>query len=560
MDGMAKNKVRPKMTSAQIDAKYIAMGEEMIGGHTDKAEAEALAGDNAGKFGRPFEHSDAKILHLGSLRVHMGAGLRRVEGMARRIYGEKKAPDHTTLCRRINSLKLDILPGAVVLYDYGRSLAITIDSTGVGMTQTNDWRREKHGGKRGYLSLHTVCDEKTGDMIASKLTAPEEGDAPQFEGLIEDAIAQRGIDPEARREEVRRIREELAAGKAVILSRNDGIADTSPKEAARLAISVEKMLAGCERGGPDGCDDAQNGGAGGADKGSKKGNSGGRNARDAAGGASGGGGTGDDGNGTAKSAAMMSVMARRYAADMEEAAAPILAAAAARHAPAPAESKCDSAQEGQGNAKGNAKGNGQRPERQEEPGNRSRPEPLSPAAASEEDATHKRSLTAASALSITECALDALGMDPGGDDFGDDWIRIIARADTAYDSRKIFQACYDLAIDPCIRIRLNASLRSRGKGDARARAVIDQLGGGNPDPKAFYALSKEARQLHQRAWKVIAHYGYRWLHEACFGSFKALMGGSIMAVKPRNMVTELALKIGLYNRLQEVGAKAAAST
>ena len=90
--------------------------------------------------------------------------------------------------------------------------------------------------------------------------------------------------------------------------------------------------------------------------------------------------------------------------------------------------------------------------------------------------------------------------------------------------------------------------------------MIDQLGGGNPDPKAFYALSKEARYMFQRAWKVIAHYGYRWLHEACFGSFKALMGGSIMEVKPRNMVTELALKIGLYNRLQEVGAKAAAST
>ena len=216
MGGMAKNKVRPKLTSAQIDAKYIAMGEEMIGGSTDKAEAKALAEENAGKFGRPFEYSDDKIRHLGSLRVHMGAGLRRLEGMARRIYGEKNAPDHTTLCRRINALKPDIPPGAVVLYDYGRSLALTIDSTGEGMTKTNGWRMEKHGGKRGYLSLHTVSEEKTGKMIASKLTAPEEGDAPQFEGLIEDALARCGIDPEARREEVRRIREETAAGKAVI--------------------------------------------------------------------------------------------------------------------------------------------------------------------------------------------------------------------------------------------------------------------------------------------------------------------------------------------------------
>lgn len=204
---------------------------------------------------------------------------------------------------------------------------------------------------------------------------------------------------------------------------------------------------------------------------------------------------------------MMSVMARRYAADMEDAAASILAAAATLHTSAPAASKCDSAREGQGNGKGNGKG--ERPKGQEEPGHRNQPEPLSPAAASEEDAAHERSLTASSALAITECALDALGMDPGGDDFGDDWIRIIMRSDTAYDSRKIFRECYALAISPCIRIRLNAGLRSRGMGDASAKAVIDQLGGGNPDSKVFYALSKEARYMFQRAWKVIAHYGYR---------------------------------------------------
>ena len=254
---MAKNKVRPKLTSAQIDAKYIAMGEEMIGGITGKAEAKALAEDNTGKFGRPFEHSNSKIQHLGSLRVHTGAGLRRIEGMARHIYGKKKAPDHTTLCRRINALKTDILPGVALLCDKGRTLIVTIDSTGLGMAKTNGWRIEKHGGKRGYLSLHTVSVEKTGDIIASKLTAPEEGDAPQFDDLVEVVIGKCVADPEERKEEVRKKRAELAAGKAVILSRNDGIADTSPEAAARLAISVERLLAEGERGGPKGGDGAR---------------------------------------------------------------------------------------------------------------------------------------------------------------------------------------------------------------------------------------------------------------------------------------------------------------
>ena len=477
------------------------MGEEMIGGITDKAEAKALAEDNAGKFGRPFKHSNAKIHHLGSLRVYTGAGLRRIEGMARRIYGEKKAPDHTTLNRRINALKTEILPGVALLCNGGRTLITTIDSTGMGMAKTNGWRIEKHGGKRGYLSLHTVANEKTGDIIASKLTAPEEGDAPQFDGLIEEVVGKCIADPEERKETVRRMRAELAAGKAVILSRNDGIADTSPEAAARLAVSVERLLAEGEREGPKGSD-ARGGGTDGDGAGAKKGGAGakkggavGRNARGAGAGTSGrGGGNGDDGNGTVKSASMMSVMARRYAADMGEAAGPILAAAATQHHVSASESSAvDSAQ------KGREDGGGKQPGRRGEPRHSNPPDTIPPpppaaadayadaaaVAAEEEDAAHWRSLSAASALSITECALDALGMDPGGDDFGDDWIKIITRGDTAYDSRDIFAKCHELGIDPCIRIRRNANLQSRGKGDARPKAVVDQLGGGNPDPDTF---------------------------------------------------------------------------
>ena len=171
---------------------------------------------------------------------------------------------------------------------------------------------------------------------------------------------------------------------------------------------------------------------------------------------------------------------------------------------------------------------------------------------------HARFLAAAAALSATESVLDALGLDPGGD-LGDGMIRIVSRADGAYDSHAIFKFCQELGIEPCHRVRSNANLRSKGTGKARPLAVIDQLGGGNPDPKVFYQLSKGARHLHQRAWKVIASYGHRWLHEAGFGSFKALLGGSILAVKPCNMAREMALKVSVYNRLQMVGAEAAAN-
>ena len=165
---------------------------------------------------------------------------------------------------------------------------------------------------------------------------------------------------------------------------------------------------------------------------------------------------------------------------------------------------------------------------------------------------------AAAAVSITVSILDALGIDTGWEDLGDDWIKIIVRADAAYDAHRIFKFCHELAIYPCIRIRRNANLRSRGVGKARPMAVIDQLGGGNPDPKAFYAASRDEKGLYQKAWKTISGYGFRWLHEAAFGSFKALLGGSIMATKPDNMVTEMTRKTSLYNQLQAAGAEAVA--
>ena len=302
-----------------------------------------------------------------------------------------------------------------------RITSLTADSTGESISNTNGWRHEKHGGKRGYLSYHTVANEDTGDFVASKLTAPEDGDAPQFEGLIEDALRNSGIDPEKRREEVRRRRADLAAGKAVMLSRNDGIADASPEAAAKVAAAVERMLAGGD------------GGAGGARAASEKGGK----AKDRSGGAGGARAASEKGRAAAKSAAMMSVMARRYAADMDEVTVPILAAAAA---PYNHPATGDSGQEARACATdepSSAEPSSAEP---------SSAEPSPSDLAEAESATQARLAHAATAVSIAVSILDALGINPGWEDLGDDWIKIIVRGDAAYDAHRIFKFCHELAI------------------------------------------------------------------------------------------------------------------
>ena len=57
-----------------------------------------------------------------------------------------------------------------------------------------------------------------------------------------------------------------------------------------------------------------------------------------------------------------------------------------------------------------------------------------------------------------------------------------------------------------------------------------------------------------KGFLYIVQYGRRWLREADFGPFGPMMCGLIMAAWPRSVAAEVALKIGLFNRLQVFGA------
>jgi hypothetical protein len=98
--------------------------------------------------------------------------------------------------------------------------------------------------------------------------------------------------------------------------------------------------------------------------------------------------------------------------------------------------------------------------------------------------------------------------------------------DGAYDSKGNFMMVSDLDIEPLIRVRKNASLKSRGCMP-RKFAVVEQLG--NPD------------------WRKERGYGYRWMAESAFSSIKRVFGEYICAVKWPNIVKELLLKASIYN-------------
>ena len=147
---------------------------------------------------------------------------------------------------------------------------------------------------------------------------------------------------------------------------------------------------------------------------------------------------------------------------------------------------------------------------------------------------------------------------PSADDELFSQLNVIMRADGGFDSRKIFEICKKLNITPHIRIKHNATTRSRGVSRDRTMAVLDQLGNGTTDPAKFAQMTKDERESNRREWKKRVNYGKRWLVEIVISSFKRLFGDSVSAVTWENITQEINLKVNIYNKMLQVQRRAMA--
>ena len=106
-------------------------------------------------------------------------------------------------------------------------------------------------------------------------------------------------------------------------------------------------------------------------------------------------------------------------------------------------------------------------------------------------------------------------------------------ADGAYDTRAIFNLLKKRGIEAGIKIRKNASTRSRGSF-YRARCV------------------RERNRLGEEQWKKKKEYGKRWAVETYFSAAKRLLGEYVTAKRPENAMKEVKLKFLLYTMLNKM--------
>ena len=134
-------------------------------------------------------YSPLAILTGLTLRAVFRLALRQTEGLIGsiiRLLGLALAvPDHTTLCRRAETLEVPRLQRSGTGRD-AEPVQILVDSTGLKLCGAGEWLHQKHGTKtrRSLRKMHIGVDADTGQIAAVALATNDVDESSQVGPLL----------------------------------------------------------------------------------------------------------------------------------------------------------------------------------------------------------------------------------------------------------------------------------------------------------------------------------------------------------------------------------------
>ena len=138
-----------------------------------------------GKHARCQKFSDAAIQFCLTIKCLFGQPLRQTLGLVQsllRMAGLTwPVPDYSTVCRRQNSLNVQVHYRASE-----KGLHLLADSTGIKFLGEGEWKSKKHGAerRRQWRKVHLGIDAQTLQIRAIAVTTNEVGDSPMAVGLL----------------------------------------------------------------------------------------------------------------------------------------------------------------------------------------------------------------------------------------------------------------------------------------------------------------------------------------------------------------------------------------
>ena len=184
-----KSRVHPTYTTKDRVKNWASYDRALVrrGDVTVWCSAAAIAAwepAGVGRRGGQLRYSDLAIETALTIRLIFTLPLRQTEGFLTSLFGLMglglPAPDHTTLSRRGQHLKLTLRR-----VPRGEPMHLIVDSTGLSRVGEGEWAAAKHGGRstRGWKKLH-VAVNRSGVIIAEVLTEATLDDATTGIDLI----------------------------------------------------------------------------------------------------------------------------------------------------------------------------------------------------------------------------------------------------------------------------------------------------------------------------------------------------------------------------------------
>jgi len=176
----------------ETNEKYVKRGEFYLSlDFLDNWDYE-LRKMNKSKRGAPFQFPTPFILFMMIIHIMFKLPYRQEEGFLRKLstfIPQLKVADYTTIYKR--GAKLDIQIKDTIFVP-SEDVVISIDSSGVKVTNRGEWMREKWRVHRGWIKVHLAVDTKKKQVVGIEVTDERVTDEEKFGGLVEQAESNLG--------------------------------------------------------------------------------------------------------------------------------------------------------------------------------------------------------------------------------------------------------------------------------------------------------------------------------------------------------------------------------
>jgi IS5 family transposase len=172
---------------AEYNERLVRRGEMYLSLDFLDNWASGLEELNNGKVGAPYKYPESFMIFLGFIHIMLGIDYRGLEGFVRglRKFAPVAVPDYSTICRRVNALRVGILD--TLLEHQGEDVVISLDASGLKVTNRGEWIRKRWKVHRGWIKVHIAVDKEGKQCVAIDVTDESVGDQSEFSPLVKEA-------------------------------------------------------------------------------------------------------------------------------------------------------------------------------------------------------------------------------------------------------------------------------------------------------------------------------------------------------------------------------------